>query len=90
MCDFCKDIKRISYGEEIECTEIGFAREKIILCYIDDKLCFYGFNKYHYEDDAYYGNADINYCHMCGRNSVYVGIGLKGWWNSEAIRRNIF
>ena len=54
MCDFCKDIKRISYGEEIECTEIGFAREKIILCYIDDKLCFYGFNKYHYEDDAYY------------------------------------
>lgn len=32
MCDFCKDIKRISYGEEIECTEIGFAREKIILC----------------------------------------------------------
>lgn len=70
MCDFCKDIKRISYGEEIECTEIGFAREKIILCYIDDKLCFYGFNKYRYEDDAYYGNVDINYYPMCGRKLV--------------------
>ena len=41
MCDFCKGIKRISYGEEIESTEKDFAREKIILCYIDDKLCFY-------------------------------------------------
>ena len=70
MCDFCKGIKRISYGEEIESTEKDFAREKIILCYIDDKLCFYGFNKYHYEDDAYYGNADINYCPMCGRKLV--------------------
>ena len=60
MCYFCKDIKRISYGEEIESAEKDFAREKIILCYIDDKLCFYWFNKYHYEDDAYYGNADIN------------------------------
>lgn len=43
MCDFCKGIKRISYGEEIESVEKDFAREKIILCYIDDKLCFYGF-----------------------------------------------
>ena len=32
MCDFCKGIKRISYGEEIESTEKDFAREKIILC----------------------------------------------------------
>ena len=70
MCDFCKGIKRISYGEEIESAEKDFAREKIILCYIDDKLCFYGFNKYHYEDDAYYGNVDINYCPMCGRKFV--------------------
>ena len=27
MCDFCKGIKRISYGEEIESTEKDFARE---------------------------------------------------------------
>ena len=36
----------------------------------DMELCFYGFNKYHYEDDAYYGNVDINYCPMCGRKLV--------------------
>ena len=84
MCDFCKGIKRISYGEEIESTEKDFAREKIILCYIDDKLCFYGFNKYHYEDDAYYGNADINYCPMFGRKLVK---GVSAWSAKTQLRK---
>ena len=84
MCDFCKGIKRISYGEEIESTEKDFAREKIILCYIDDKLCFYGFNKYHYEDDAYYGNVDINYCPMCGRKLVK---GVSVWSAKTKLRK---
>lgn len=76
MCDFCKDIKRISYGEEIECTETGFAREKIILCYIDDKLCFYGFNKYHYEDE-----------HITETwISIIARCAVESWWKSEIYR----
>lgn len=67
MCEFCENIKRISYEDKIETENKEFSREKLILCYIDNKLCFYGFNKYSYEDDAYYMNMDINYCPICGR-----------------------
>ena len=67
MCEFCEKIKRISYEDKIETENREFSREKLILCYIDNKLCFYGFNKYCYEDDAHYMNMDINYCPMCGR-----------------------
>ena len=42
MCDFCKDIKRISYGEEIECTEIGFAREKLFCAISTINFAFMG------------------------------------------------
>lgn len=67
MCEFCENIKRISYEDKIETENKEFSREKLILCYIDNKLCFYGFNKYSYEDDAHYMNMNINYCLICGR-----------------------
>ena len=42
MCDFCKCIKRISYGEEIESTEKDFARQKLFYAISTINFAFTG------------------------------------------------
>lgn len=34
---------------------------------LGNKIIFYGFNKYYYEDDTMYEKTEANYCPACGR-----------------------
>ena len=39
-----------------------------ILCEVEEKVKFYGFNKYSYDIDTIYKNVDnVNFCPVCGR-----------------------
>lgn len=71
MCDFCENIPVVEkwecFEDELYCENKGLAREKIVLVRYENKIRFYGFNKYHYEDDALYKNADARFCPLCGR-----------------------
>lgn len=73
MCEFCENIKEIREDDIYEKNPLVAEtdkfpyREKLVLAKIGSKIIFYGFNKYHYEDDAMYKDIDCKFCPMCGR-----------------------
>lgn len=77
MCDFCKNIPVIkkweTFDDELKCEDKNLTREKIVLVRYKDKIKFYGFNKYFYEDDALYENVDVKFCPMCGHKLRKMG-----------------
>lgn len=78
MCEYCNDIKEIKEEDErkknpLETDTVKFShREKLVLAKIGNKVLFYGFNKYAYEDDAIYKNIECAFCPKCGRNLTDV------------------
>ena len=67
MCEYCKNIPTIDYVDELCDKNVKFSfREKLVLTWECGKIRFYGFNKYHYEDDSCYQNVEVNFCPICG------------------------
>lgn len=73
MCEFCKNIRKIKEQDEYKHNPLDAEtdefphREKLVLAKLRGKVIFYGFNKYHYEDDSIYENVEVNFCPECGR-----------------------
>lgn len=68
-CKFCENIHDIERDGEPKAEDCKFPfREKLILVKENGKHFFYGFNKYHYEDDVCYQNVVSNFCPNCGRD----------------------
>lgn len=72
MCEFCENIREIKEEDEYmshplqaETDEFPH-REKLILAKLRDRIIFYGFNVYHYEDDATY-DVQASFCPVCGQ-----------------------
>ena len=69
MCEFCENILPIDYVDELCDKKAKFPfREKLVLTTECGKIRFYGFNKYHYEDDSCYQNVEVIFCPICGRD----------------------
>lgn len=68
-CEFCENILPIDYVDELCDKKAKFPfREKLVLTTECGKIRFYGFNKYHYEDDSCYQNVEVRFCPNCGRD----------------------
>lgn len=73
MCDFCENIRTISNknsANPLTSNKEFPIREELVLARIGEKIVFYGFNKYHYEDDAIYEDLEVSFCPKCGRKLV--------------------
>lgn len=71
MCDFCKEIRKVDKDRIYEDNPFESKEDeagKLILCEVEEKVKFYGFNKYSYDIDTIYKNVDnVNFCPVCGR-----------------------
>lgn len=70
MCEFCENIPVIkkleTFDDELSYEDKKTTIEKVVIVRYKNKLRFYGFNKYRYEDDALYENLDVFFCPVCG------------------------